>query len=111
MVLTHDLIHFFNTRLVTDSTMTTTATCLKVAVSDTLSTTALSNVATCVGRKRRSIDDAPSHEVNLGDIAPSAAAGNSDGEADLQAAGVNAAASSLSRRQRHFFQPIRDLIQ
>ena len=54
------------------------------------------------------------YQVNLGDIAPSsswAAAGNSDEEADLQSAGVNAASSSLARRQRQFFQPIRELVK
>ena len=46
--------------------MTTTETCFMVAVSDTTATTALSDVRECdgmKGRKRRSIDDAPSHDV------------------------------------------------
>ena len=58
----------------TDSTMT----CFKVAVSDMISTTALSDVGECAGRKkrrRRSIDDTPSHEVNIGGIAPSSSGG------------------------------------
>ena len=86
-------------RLVTDSTMTTTETCFKVAVSDTAATTALSDVRECDGKKgrrrrrKRSIDDAPAtQEFDLGDIVPSrstlAAAGISDVEADLQSAGT-----------------------
>ena len=81
-----------------------------------ISTTALSDVGECAGRKkrRRSIDDTPSHEVNIGGIAPSsstAVAGNSDREAELQAAGVSTAASNLARRQHLFYQTIGALIQ
>ena len=69
--------------------MTTTETCFKVAVSDTTATTALSDVRECdgnKGRRKRSIDDTPSHDVNLGDISPSSSSiGGHTSEMDMLA--------------------------
>ena len=68
---THTGCNFFSRTDATTVTMTTTPTCFQVAVTDTVATTALTQVSPCAGKKKRSIDDSPLEDVKQFDIAPS----------------------------------------